>query len=70
MVSCLMDNCYKMHGYRGGVETLIRRENPHLLDICGDVAHNSAKLCFQKFDNLNESLLSDIYYDIYIYYAM
>lgn len=63
-----MDNCYTMRGCRGGIETLIRKENPHLLDIHGDVvyiAHNSAKLFFQRFDNLLEGFSSDVYYDIH-----
>lgn len=68
MVSCLTDNCYIMRGCRGGMKRLIRRQNPYLLDIHGDaehIAHNSAKLFFQKVENLTEGFSNDIYYGIH-----
>ncbi|KAL8605557.1 hypothetical protein ACOMHN_031494 [Nucella lapillus] len=36
IVSCLMDNCNVMRGKKGGLETLIRDEQPHLLDVHGE----------------------------------
>ncbi|KAL1277285.1 hypothetical protein QQF64_023958 [Cirrhinus molitorella] len=46
VVSVLLDNCSVMRGKQSGVETQIRKENPCLLDICGDTVHmvsNAAK---------------------------
>jgi len=61
-VSCLKDNCSTMRGVRGGVETLVRGENPNLLDISGCTVHmitNVAKEMFKPFKNymLDYSLL-------------
>ena len=39
IVSVLMDNCSTMRGVRGGVETLVRKKNPNLMDISGDTVH-------------------------------
>lgn len=67
LVSCLMDNCATMRGVKGGVETLLRKENPDLLDIAGDTVHtvaNAAKVLFKPFDGYLESIASDIYYDL------
>jgi hypothetical protein len=67
IVSCLMDNCATMRGVRGGVETLLRKDNPNLLDIAGDTVHtvaNAAKQLFQPFEGYMENISSDIYYDL------
>lgn len=67
VVSVLMDNCSTMRGVRGGVETLCRNENEHLLDISGDTVHmisNAAKALFRQLDRGVEDVCSDLYYDI------
>lgn len=56
-----------MRGTKKGVETLMRKENPHLLDIHGDIVHivsNSAKKFFAQFDNFIENFVNAAYYDI------
>ncbi|KAK7093163.1 hypothetical protein V1264_008806 [Littorina saxatilis] len=66
VVSCLMDNCNVMRGKKGGVETLIRKENKHLLDVHGDTVHivsNAAKDFCKKFDSYLETLAGDLFYD-------
>ena len=53
VVSVLMDNCNTMRGKKGGVETLIRKEQGSLLDIGGEtihVVHTSASHMFAEFD--------------------
>ena len=67
MVSCLMDNCATMRGTKAGVEALLRKDNPHLLDIAGDTIHtvaNAAKVLFKPFDGYIENISNDIYYDL------
>lgn len=67
LVSCLMDNCNVMRGKKGGVETLMRAQNPNLLDVSGDTVHivsNAAKDFCRPFGNYVETVCSDIYYDI------
>ncbi|KAL8560392.1 hypothetical protein ACOMHN_006123 [Nucella lapillus] len=66
IVSCLMDNCNVMRGKKGGLETLIRDEQPHLLDVHGDTVHivsNAAKEFCKPFSNYLEGFASDVYYD-------
>lgn len=38
-MSNLLDNCTVMRGKKTGLETLVRKENPHLLDISGDTVY-------------------------------
>lgn len=67
VVSCLMDNCSTMRGYKGGVEARIRQKNPHLLDIHGDTAHivsNAAKKFCSQFDNYLEHFANSVFIDI------
>ena len=66
-ISCLVDNCATMRGNRAGVETRLRQESGHLLDIAGDTVHtvaNSAKALFKPFEGYLENICSDIYYDL------
>ncbi|KAL8567855.1 hypothetical protein ACOMHN_058977 [Nucella lapillus] len=66
IVSCLMDNCNVMRGKKGGLETLICDEQPHLLDVHGDTVHivsNAAKEFCKPFSNYLEGFASDVYYD-------
>ncbi|KAL8598306.1 hypothetical protein ACOMHN_035256 [Nucella lapillus] len=66
IVSCLMDNCNVMRGKKGGLETLIRDEQPHLIDVHGDTVHivsNAAKEFCKPFSNYLEGFASDVYYD-------
>ncbi|XP_059364858.1 uncharacterized protein LOC132103782 [Carassius carassius] len=67
VVGILLDNCNVMRGKKSGVETLIRRENPSLLDISGDTVHmvsNAAKALLNPFQGFVEQFCSDVYYDI------
>lgn len=54
VVGILLDNCSVMRGKKSGVETLVRRENPSLLDISGDTVHmvsNFALMCTMTLKN-------------------
>ena len=67
IVSVLMDNCSTMRGIRGGVETLIRKKNPYLLDVSGDTVHmvnNVAKTLLNCVDKTVPSFAMDLFYDI------
>lgn len=67
VVGILLDNCNVMRGKKSGVETLVRRENPSLLDISGDTVHmvsNAAKALLNPFQGFVEQFCSDVYYDI------
>jgi hypothetical protein len=67
IISCLLDNCNTMRGCKAGLETLLRKSNPKLLDIHGDtvhIVHNAAKKFFSHFEGYIEGIVSDIYYDI------
>ena len=55
VTSILLDNCAVMRGKKTGLETQLRKENPHLLDISGDTVHMVSEV---------EDFCSDIYYDI------
>ena len=66
IVSCLMDNCNVMRGEKKGVEAILRRKNPDLLDIHGDTVHivsNAAKSLCVPFESYAEEFANDIYYD-------
>lgn len=66
-ISVLLDNCNVMRGKKSGVETLIRRENPALLDISGDTVHmvsNGAKALFAPFAGFVEDFCRHVYCDI------
>ncbi|KTF75376.1 hypothetical protein cypCar_00046139 [Cyprinus carpio] len=67
VVGILLDNCSVMRGKKSGVETLVRRENPSLLDVSGDTVHmvsNAAKALLNPFQGFVEQFCSDVYYDI------
>lgn len=67
VLSVLMDNCATMRGVRGGVEALIRKKNPNLLDISGDTIHmvnNVAKTLLSNVDSAIQDFCGDIFYDI------
>ncbi len=67
VVGILLDNCSVMRGEKSVVETLVRRENPSLLDISGDTVHmvsNSAKALLNPFQGFVEQFCSDVYYDV------
>lgn len=67
VTSILLDNCAVMRGKKAGLETQLRRENPHLLDISGDTVHmvsNAAKAMMSSFNAEVEDFCSDVYYDI------
>lgn len=54
VLSALMNNCSTMRGVRRGVEALIRKKNPNLLDISGDTIHmvnNAAKTLLSNVDS-------------------
>lgn len=56
-----------MRGEKSGVETLVRRENPSLLDISGDTVHmvsNAAKALLNPFQGFVEQFCTDVYHDI------
>ncbi|KAI7805551.1 hypothetical protein IRJ41_010841 [Triplophysa rosa] len=62
VVGILLDNCNVMRGEKSGVETLVRRENPSLLDISGDTVHivsNAAKALLKPFQGYVEQFCSD-----------
>lgn len=67
MISCLRDNCATMRGSRSGLETSLRKDNKHLLDIAGDTVHpmtNADKALFKPFDGYVENICSGMFYDI------
>lgn len=64
LTSVLMDSCRVMRGSKSGLETLLRKEAPHLLDIDGDTCHhaNNAAVQFCKpFQRHVESMLTDLH---------
>lgn len=67
VTSILLDNCAVMRGKKAGLETLLRKENPHLLDVSGDTVHmvsNAAKAMMSPFKGEVEDFCSDVYFDI------
>lgn len=67
VVGILLDNYSVMRGEKSGVETLVRRENPSLLDISGDTVHmvsNAAKALLNPFQGFVEQFCTDVYHDI------
>ena len=65
-VSSLFDSCNTMRGVKNGVETLLRKEIPHLNDVDGDTCHhihNACKKFTAPFDKWLENLFSDLYND-------
>lgn len=63
-ISVLMDNCNVMRGKKSGVERLIRKENPALLDISGDTVHmasNAAKALFAPFAGFVEDFCRHVF---------
>lgn len=66
LVSVLMDSCAVMRGAKSGLETLIRRKVPHLLDVDGDTchhAHNAAKQFCEPFGGHVEAFMRDVHTD-------
>ncbi|WAR14727.1 hypothetical protein MAR_004832 [Mya arenaria] len=60
----LLDSCNTMRGKKSGVETRIRENAPHLLDIDGDSvhhAHNAAKAFTGPFSFFLETLFNTIH---------
>ncbi len=60
VVGILLDNCSVMRGEKSVVETLVRRENPSLLDISGDTVHmvsNAAKALLKSFPGICGAIL-------------
>ena len=66
LVSDLSDSTNYMRGKKSGLETLLREEVPHLLDIDGDICHhvhNSVKKFCAPFNNFIERLIDDLHTD-------
>lgn len=66
-MSLLLDSCNVMRGKKYGLETRVRTQCPHLLDIDGDSchhAHNAAKQFCKPFSKNLENLISDIHNDL------
>ena len=67
VISCLMDNCATMRGQKSGVETLMRRANPSLLDVHGDTVHivaNAAKQFCKPFNRYLEIFANNVFIDV------
>ncbi|KAI8777450.1 hypothetical protein BgiBS90_021653 [Biomphalaria glabrata] len=69
VISVTMDNCNVMRGAKNGVEAIIKKANPCLLDVSGDTVHminNAAKAFFVPVEDLSnfQTFASNIYYDI------
>ena len=66
LVSVLSDSAAYMRGSKGGFETLLRQQAPHLLDIGGDVCHhihNIVRNFCKHFGGYVEKLDDDIHND-------
>ena len=67
LISMLSDSASIMRGKQEGLETLLRKTAPQLLDIDGDVCHHvhniTKKLCSHFRDLCVERLLDDVYHD-------
>ena len=65
LVSALLDSCNVMRGKKSGVETLLRKKAPHLLDIDGDTCHhlhNVAKALCEPFQEWSEAQKKNTHY--------
>lgn len=66
LTSVLLDSCNVMRGKQSGLETLLRKKNPHLLNIDGDACHhlhNASKRFCDPFKEHVEDLFRALYAD-------
>ena len=69
VISVMMDNCSVMRGVKNGVEALIKKVNPFLLNVSGDTVHminNAASDFFTPIESSFkiQKFLSCLFYDI------
>jgi hypothetical protein len=64
LVSMLSDTAAYMRGAKSGVETLLRKDNPNLLDVDGDVCHHMHNIVKKFCSHFNSIVEQDLVFNL------